>query len=195
MDFDGARFLHETVGMMRTGAVRVVMILFTVVAIGCQESRPVSPAAASLFVPSIQGVWSGPLTLVSTSGGECVGSVIPSFLPTNDLGTVSVALNGTELLATLTMESTGLACTYSGTSTGTSLAMNATSCDRTGLLVQCVGGTRELRLVGSSVIGTWSGNQFTGVTTSTYNVFTPPEGRQDGVGSLVATHSFTAARQ
>jgi len=27
VDFDGARFLHETVGMKRTGAVRVVMVL------------------------------------------------------------------------------------------------------------------------------------------------------------------------
>jgi hypothetical protein len=74
------------------------------------------------------------------------------------------------------------------------MTMNATSCDRTGLIVQCVGGARELRLVGSSVAGTWNGTQLSGVTTSTYNVFTPPEGQQVGVGSLVATHTFTATR-
>ena len=135
------------------------------------------------------------MTLVATSGGECVGSVIPSFLPNNDLGTVTMVQDGADLLATMTMESTGLACTYSGTNTGANLTMNATSCDRTGLIVQCVGGARELRLVGSSVIGTWSGNQLSGVTTSTYNVFTPPEGQQTGVGSLVATHRFTATRR
>jgi hypothetical protein len=171
------------------------MLMLAVAAIGCQESRPANPAAASLFFPSIQGVWSGPMTLMGTSGGECVGTVIPTFLPTNDVGTVTVTQDGTDLLATLTMESTGLACKYSGTNTGANMTMNATSCDRTGLIVQCVGGARELRLVGSSVAGTWNGNQLSGVTTSTYNVFTPPDGQQTGVGSLVATHTFTATRR
>ena len=70
------------------------------------------------------------------------------------------------------MERTGLACKHDGTNTGGNLAMNATSCDRTGLIVQCVGTARELRLVGSSFNASWSGNQMTGVTTSTYNVLT-----------------------
>jgi hypothetical protein len=171
------------------------MLVLAVAAVGCQESRSVNPIAASLFIPSIQGVWSGPLTLVGTSGGECVGAVVPSFLPVDDLGTVTMLQNGAELQATLTMESTGLACRYTGTNTGANLAMNATSCDRHGLIVQCVGGSRELQLVGSSVIGTWSGNELTGVTTTTYNVFTPPEAPQLGVGSLIATHRFTATRR
>ena len=76
------------------------------------------------------------------------------------------------------------------------VAMNATACDRHGLLVECPGGaTRELRLVGSSVIATWNGDQITGRTTTTYNVFTPPDLPQLGVGSLVATHSFSATRR
>lgn len=135
------------------------------------------------------------MTLVGASGGECVGAVIPSFLPTDDLGTVTVLQNGAALQATLTMESTGLACRYTGTNTGANLALNATSCDRDGLIVQCVGGSRELQLVGSSVIGTWNGNELTGVTTTTYNIFTPPQGLQIGVGSLVATHRFSATRR
>ena len=154
------------------------------------------PTAASLFLPNIDGVWSGPMTLLGTSGGECVAAVVPSFLPTIDQGTVTVTQSGAELVATMTMESTGLACRYSGTTTGLNVAMNAVSCDRTGLLVQCIEGpARELRLVGSSVTATWNGNQITGRATSTYNVFTPPEGQQLGVGSIVATHSFTATRQ
>jgi hypothetical protein len=172
------------------------MFILSVTAAGCQESRPAIPTAASLFIPNVEGVWSGPLTLVATSGGECVGAVVPSFLPTADLGTVSLTQSGAELLATMTTESTGLACRYTGSATATSLAMNATSCDRTGLIVQCVGGiSRELKLVGSSVTATWNGNQITGRTTATYNVFTPPDGLQTGVGSLVTTHSFTATRR
>lgn len=173
--------------------MRTLVLLLALAATGCQDNRPVLPTAASLFIPTIQGVWSGPMTLVGTSGGECVGTVVPSFLPTNDLGTVSLAQTGNELSATLTMERTGLACKYDGTNTGGNLAMNATSCDRTGLVVQCVGTARELQLVGSSFNATWSGDQMTGVTTSTYNVVTTDE--KIGVGSIIATHSFTATRR
>jgi hypothetical protein len=75
--------------------------------------------------------------------------------------------------------------------------MNATSCDRTGLVIRCVENVaRELRLVGSSITATWDGNQIVGRATSTYNVFTPPgTGDQAGVGSLVASHSFVATRR
>ena len=170
------------------------MLVLAVAALGCQGTRPLSPTAPLVFLPSPQGVWAGPLTLVGTSGGECVGSVIPSFLPTNDFGTATVTDTGLDLQATLTMEGTGLACKYTGTSTGVNIAMNATECNRTGLIVQCVGDARKLELVGSSVIGSWNGDQMIGVTTSTYNVFTvanPPI----GVGSLIATHNFTATRR
>jgi hypothetical protein len=179
--------------MKGTGVVRTLVLFFSVVAVGCQDNRPVLPTAASLFLPTIQGVWSGPLTLMGTSGGECVGAVVPSFLPSNDVGTVSLAQTGTVLHATLTMEHTGLACKYDGTNTGGNLAMNATSCDRTGLIVQCVGTARELQLVGSSFNATWTGDQMTGVTTSTYNVLTNDD--KIGVGSIIATHSFTATRR
>jgi hypothetical protein len=169
------------------------MLVLAVAAMGCQESRSVAPTAVSLFIPTPQGVWSGPMTLLGTSGGECVGSVVPSFLPVLDAGTMSMALTETGLQATFTMESTGLACRYSGTNTSSGLALNATACDRTGLFVQCIEGpARELRLVGSSVTASWIGNEMTGVTTSTYNVLTTDE---IGVGSIIARHSFTATRR
>jgi hypothetical protein len=181
---------------MRKRTVRAAMFAAVIATLGCQDARTVSPTAISLFIPGAEGVWSGPLTLLGTSGGECVAAVVPSFLPVDDFGTVTLTQSGTDLTATMTMESTGLACKYSGSATVSTLAMNATACDRHGLLVECpLGVTRELRLVGSSVIATWNGDQITGRTTTTYNVFTPPEAAQLGVGSLVATHSFTATRR
>lgn len=182
--------------MNRSRAVRAAMIVVAVVATGCQDSRVVSPTAASLFIPNIAGVWSGPMTLLAANGGECTGAVVPTFLPSSDVGTVAIEEGGDSLTATMTMESTGLACKYSGHKTDGTLTMNATSCDRTGLLVACIGGqTRELRLVGSSVTATWDSQHITGRTTSTYNVFTPPEQQQIGVGSLVASHSFSVTRR
>ena len=182
--------------MNRFRAVRGALLVVAALGTGCQDSRVVSPTAASLFVPTIAGVWSGPMTLVATSGGECAGAVVPTFLPSNDVGTVTITDGDDALTATMTMESTGLACKYSGSRTAGALTMNATSCDRTGLLVSCIGGqTRELRLVGSNVSATWDGQHITGHTTSTYNVFTPPSGQQNGVGSLVASHSFSVTRQ
>jgi hypothetical protein len=178
--------------MKEMGIARIVVLVFAVAAVGCQENRPVVPTAASLFFPTIQGVWSGPMNLVNTSGGECVGAVVPSFLPSSDFSTVSLEQIGGDLQGTLTMESTGLACRYTGTNTGVNVAMNATSCDRTGLIVQCPGTARQLRLAGSSLNATWNGNQMSGVTTSTYNVLDTEE---NGVGSLIATHNFTATRR
>jgi hypothetical protein len=135
------------------------------------------------------------MTLQSTSGGECTGQVVGTFLPANDQGTISITQTDADTSATLTMESSGLACRYAGTSSLTSLAMNAVSCDRTGLIVACLNGqNRELKLVGSSVAGTWIGDALTGQITSTYNVFTTG-GNPVGVGSLIATHNISATRR
>jgi hypothetical protein len=182
--------------MKRSFATRAVMLSVALTALGCQDSRPALPTASSLFIPGVQGVWSGPMTLTSTSGGECAAGVVSTFLPTNDQGTATFADSDNGLAATLTMESTGLACKYTGTTSGLSLAMNAASCDRTGLVIRCIEGeARQLRLVGSSVTATWDGNQLNGRTVSTYNVLTPPGTDEIGVGSLVASHNFTATRR
>jgi len=173
------------------------MLLLAVGLVGCQEARQVNPTAASaLFIPSVQGIWSGPMTLAATSGGECVvGDVIPTFLPSLDVGTFTLSQNADTLNATITLESTGLACRYTGSATSSSVALNATSCDRTGLVVTCANGVpRELRLLGSSVTATWNGSQIIGRVTSTYNIFTTDD-PQIGVGSLVATHDFNATRR
>jgi len=181
--------------MKLSAAVRAALPLIVVATLGCQESRPVTPTAASLFIPNVEGVWSGPMTLLAARGGECAGGVVNSFLPPTDLGTVSMVQSGNALSATMTMESTGLACSYTGSATVTSLALNATSCDRTGLIVTCLDGrARELQLVGSSVTAIWTGDRVTGSVASTYNVFdvVPPK---IGVGSLIANHDFVATRR
>ena len=181
--------------MKLSSAVKAVVFTSALAAMGCQDMRPASPTAVSLFIPDLAGVWSGPMTLMRTNGGECTGQVVGTFLPTADRGTIAITQRDADTSATLTMESTGLACRYSGTSTLTSLAMNAESCDRTGLIVACSNGqNRELRLVGSNITGSWTGDQLTGQVSSTYNVFTT--GAQPvGVGSLVASHSFSAGRR
>jgi hypothetical protein len=135
------------------------------------------------------------MTLQSTSGGECTGQVVGTFLPATDRGTIAITQSDADTSATLTMESSGLACRYTGTSSLTSLAMNAVSCDRTGLIVACLNGqNRELRLVGSSIAGAWVGDQLTGQISTTYNVFTTGT-NPAGVGSLITTHNITATRR
>jgi hypothetical protein len=182
--------------MNKSRALRTAMLVLAVAAIGCQENRVASPNAPSLFIPSVQGIWSGPMTLVGTSGGECVvGDVIPTFLPTEDAATFTLSQNADTLNATITMESSGLACRYTGSGSSSTVALNATSCDRNGLVVTCANGVpRELRLVGSSVTASWGGTQIAGRVTSTYNVFSTGDDPV-GVGSLVATHDFSATRR
>jgi len=182
--------------MNRSRSLRAATLVLAVVAMGCQDSRHVSPTAASLFVPNIAGVWTGPMNLVGASGGECVGAVLPTFMPNIDQGTVTIGEDAGSVTATMTMESTGLACRFSGSKTDNLLTMNATSCDRSGLIVTCANGqARQLKLVGSSLTATWDGQQITGRTTSTYNVSTPPGDDEIAVGSLVTSHSFLATRR
>jgi hypothetical protein len=182
--------------MKRSYAMCAVLLSVALTALGCQDQRPAIPLASSLFIPNIEGVWNGPMTLVSTTGGECVAAVVPAFLPANDEATATLTRNDETVLATLTTERSGLACKFAGSATATSFALNATQCDRTGLVVATACGPRLVRLVGSSVVATWNGNQLTGRTVSTYNVFVPQyDDPGDGVDSLIATHNFTATRR
>lgn len=181
--------------MKFSAVAKAIVFTGALAALGCQDARPTSPDSVSLFIPNLEGVWSGPMARLASSGGECTGQVIDAFLPASDRGTITITQEGAAGASTITTESTGLACRYKGTSTLTSFAMNAESCDRTGLVVACVGGTpRELQLVGSSVSGSWTGDQLTGEMSSTYNVFTtvPPK---IGLDSLVVTHKFAATRR
>lgn len=185
--------------MKFSAVAKAIVFTGALAALGCQEARPTSPDSASLFTPNPEGVWSGPMTLSEyRTGDHCTGEMINTFLPVADVGTLSIAQQNADTSATFTTESTGLACRYNGTSTLTTVAMNANSCDRTRLLVNCAeGGLRVLRLVGSSVTAGWNGDQLKGQTSATYNVFLPTPGGGEGtpVASLVTTHSFSATRR
>lgn len=185
--------------MKLSAVAKAVVFTGALAALGCQEPRPTSPTDVSLFIPNVEGVWSGPMTLTEYhTSDRCTGEMINTFLPVADVGTLSIAQQKTDTSATFTTESTGLACKYDGTSTLSTVAMNAKSCDRTDLLVSCAeGGVRVLQLVGSRLTGVWSGNQLTGETSATYNVFLPKDGGAPGpaVGSLVTTHNFSATRR
>jgi hypothetical protein len=185
--------------MKAASVFRAVVLAGVVATVGCNQERPVSPSDPSLFIPNAEGIWSGPMTLSDYhTGDHCTGEMINTFLPVADVGTLSIAQQNADTSATFTTESTGLACRYDGTASLTSVAMNAKSCDRTGLLVNCAeGGLRVLQLVGSRVTGVWNGNQLQGETSATYNVFIPKDGGEPGpsVASLVTTHKFSATRR
>jgi hypothetical protein len=185
--------------MKLSAAAKAVVFTGALVTLGCQEPRPTSPSDVSLFIPNADGIWSGPMTLADYHTGDlCTGEMINTFLPIADVGTLSIAQQNADTSATFTTESTGLACRYDGTASLTAFAMNAKSCDRTGLLVNCAeGGLRVLRLVGSRVTGVWNGDRLQGETSATYNVFLPKDGGDPGlpVASLVTTHNFSATRR
>ena len=185
--------------MKLSAAAKAAVFTGALVTLGCQEPRPTSPTDVSLFIPNAEGVWSGPMTLSEYhTGDHCTGEMIDTFLPVADVGTLSIAQQNADMSATFTTESTGLACRYDGTSTLSTVAMNAKSCDRTLLLVNCAeGGVRVLQLVGSRVTGVWKGNQLTGEASATYNVFLPGKGGvpEIPVASLVTTHDFSATRR
>jgi len=56
--------------MKLSSAIRAIVLTGVVASVGCNQERPVSPSAPSLFIPNLAGVCSGPMTLQSPSGGE-----------------------------------------------------------------------------------------------------------------------------
>lgn len=180
---------------MQKYVAAAALAMLAAVAAGCGDTVSGAPTTPSLAVSHLDGVWSGPLTLTSVSGGECTGAVAPSVFGPSDQGTLSMVQDGTSVTGRLTAQRTGLSCAFNGTATINTLSGDATSCNTTGLIVQCANGqARELRLVGSSVSGGTSGGTITASVGTTFNVFTV-QSPQVGVGSLVVNQAFTATRQ
>src|SRR4029450_4640033 len=81
--FAGARFLHQQgieppphgvvlikrtmseFSMKLSSAIRAIVLTGVVASVGCNQERPVSPSAPSMFIPHLSGGWSGPMTVTA----------------------------------------------------------------------------------------------------------------------------------
>lgn len=165
-------------------------------------SDPVAtfPSGQSLFTPQFSGNWNGTAVLTSIGpvvNGECVGPALQTQIGTA-AGTENVTLAVTQeanaLAARLASASSGLACTYKGTTALNTLALDAATCDAPMLILRCgpTGPVRQMVVIGSTVQGTVSGGRVTGTLSNAYNVF--DENGDTAITRVTLNYQFNAAK-
>lgn len=157
-----------------TNCARPWLLLLVVGTLGCGGS-PASPTTVKLSATAqVAGVWAYRATLTSVSGGECVGALLQQSVGTVQAGTLQVQQTGASLSATLTNDSDGSSCSYSGTAGASSMALNASFCTSATINgIRCSNGsTRNMALQVASINVSLAGSSATGTSADTYNVTT-----------------------
>jgi hypothetical protein len=186
----------------RPSTVLSILFLSGALALSLACSSPAAPSSSL----SVAGAWLGNSTLASVSGGECVGSLLQSAAGRRDVFLTALKQTGSSLSATVTSQGNGTSCAYSGSSSGSVVTLNLSTCQTSRVsAVRCGdgdGAVRDLQLVGGTLtanvntaIGmgtlrltatfTWT---FLGVPNSDYHVFTGTvfPGYDDGTISIPA---------
>jgi hypothetical protein len=131
-------------------------------------------------------------TLVSASGGECVGATLTAADRPRDIFTTALRQNGSTLEATIASPANGTSCAYAGTVDGSSLVMHLTSCQTARVTaVRCANGARrDLQLTSGTIVATVNGqSSASGGETSTWSVF--ETGGATSIGGLTLTARFS----
>src|SRR5438876_134653 len=116
-------------------------------AAACASPPPAAPSAAQ-----VAGAWVANETLLTASGGECVGEDLAQAGALRDR--LLVALSGqTTMSATITSDGNGTRCAYSGSNQNGALSLTMTTCQAARVPgVQCASGVRrDLQVVGGSL--------------------------------------------
>jgi hypothetical protein len=157
------------------------------------------PTGVSLFAPQYGGNWIGNATLTGVTPvveGECV---VPAFQERvvgapygNESVTLAVTQDDNALVARLASATTGLACTYNGTTELNTVALDAATCDAPMLLLRCTNQVvRRMVVVGSTIQGPVFGGRLNGTLANAYNVF---EDGGSGVTRVTLHYQFSVAK-
>jgi len=162
-------------------------VLCGLFAAACASPPPAAPSASQ-----VAGAWVADATLLSASGGDCVGADLSQATGKRDQ--LLVALSGeSSINATITSSGDGTTCAYSGSNQNGALNLTMTTCRLASVPgVMCSSGAvRDVQVVSGSVqasadsrVGTGSGTQ-----TTTWNV--SPAGSSQVVGVLSVRSTFT----
>jgi hypothetical protein len=181
----------------RSNSAWAALLVAGVVSSGCGASNE-NPGMVlpSPIVANVSGMWQGPTTLVSATGGECVGALMSAAVGGVDTRTLAMVQEGTEVTARVTSADTGLGCQYTGRVALNSLALDAASCssgEPVNIVVQCANGnTRQLQLIGSTITATVAGGVVTGTMAETFNV---RDVENEPVAGLVVNRTISATRR
>jgi hypothetical protein len=170
---------------------------------GCGPDERARPSAGpSLLTAQVSGQWNGTRTLDNVTGfagsdGECVSADVAQRIRTEvlpaDRITLSMTQSSSEVTGRLTSIDTGLSCTLRGKAALTTMTLDTATCDAPVIAVSCSAGvSRGLRLVGTSMNGTFRAGRLDGTITSIYNVFV---GEDTLITNVILNYRYTATRQ
>lgn len=167
-------------------------LLLAISAAGCENSgTPTGPSTSA----QVGGDWTYTLRLNTVSGGECVGSAAQAAVGSTDSGPLNIVQTGSSLSATIGDPTTGT-CTYTGSVSGDSMTLNLSRCDGGMTLAgfPCANGAmRDIEYASNVVSAAVAGNNATGTSVETYNIYAPSTTNRLSVMTLNA--SFSATRR
>ena len=167
---------------------RLTLILVFTVVSACGSDPPTAPSTVQ-----VAGLWSGTSQITSVSGGECVGTLLQAAVGSPSTVTAAITQTGANLTATVTSQSDGTTCTYSGTAGSSSVSFNLTSCQVGSFRVGCSNGAiRNISLFAGTLSASAGGNSLSGTSASSWNVATTLGG---AVGVMTVNGSFSVTRQ
>jgi hypothetical protein len=171
----------------------MVTILLALAALGCSNSNnsPTGPSTTA----QVGGDWTYTLRLSGVSGGDCVGNALQGVVGATDSGPLIITQTGSSLSATIGDPTVGT-CSYTGNVSGDSLTLNLTRCDGGMVLggFPCSNGVqRDLEYVSNAINASVSGNNASGTSVETYNVYAT--GTTNRISVMTLNASFSAVRR
>lgn len=174
---------------------QVSLALLVLVSASCTGQPDVtSPSAAALFTP-FSGDWVGTAVLTSVTpfviSDTCVQPSLQTLVNSPDQLNVALTQDGQNLAAHRASATTGLSCSYTGTTSSNHIALDTASCDFPALVIRCLNvpaltpGVNELSVVGSTIQGTVLNGQFNATITDSYNA--------EGI-RVTLSYQFTGAK-
>lgn len=168
------------------------LALLVLVSASCTSQPDVtSPSAAALFTP-FSGDWLGTAVLTSVTPfvtGACVSPSLATLVNTTDQLNLSISQDGQKLTAHRSSATTGLSCSYTGTTSSNRIALDTAECDFPDLILRCTNdiNTSRLNVIGSTIQGTVLNGQLTATVTDSYNA-------EGTITRVTLGYQFAAAR-
>jgi len=169
-----------------------LLAVLVVVSASCStQPDTTSPSAQSLFAP-FSGDWLGTAVLTTVTPfvtGACVSPSLATLVNSTDQLNLSISQDGQKLTAHRSSATTGLSCSYTGTTSSNRIALDTATCDFPDLVLRCTNdiNTTRLTVVGSTIQGTVVNGQLTATVTDSFNA-------EATITRVTLTYQFGAAK-
>lgn len=167
---------------VRRGALLGALAIGTASCAGDQAAT--FPSGQSLFTPQFSGNWIGTASVTDMTPYVVDGCVLTTYNQNvigapigNESVTLALTQDGNKLEARLGSATSGLACSYTGTTDSNTIALDTATCDAPALILRCPAQpptvpetVHSMNIIGSTIQGTIVGGRLTGTLATAYHV-------------------------